>query len=262
MQLLAGQSALITGAGRGIGKAIARRLAADGARVTALARSSPQLDELIREIRNSGGEALAVVADVTDPEAVSAAVARASEAFGPIAILVNNAGIAGPYGPIDAIGPAEWWACQAVNVLGPFQFMHAVIPSMRQHRRGRIINIVSNAGLQPIPHLSGYAVSKNSLTRLTETADLELRGDSVRAFALNPGNITTDMARGTLSSPAAQRWLGNGLAMIRDRTAAASDADLVRCCDVVTALAAGLYDSLGGRYLDINHDLDSLSRGS
>jgi NAD(P)-dependent dehydrogenase (short-subunit alcohol dehydrogenase family) len=149
-----------------------------------------------------------------------------------------------------------------VNVLGPFNFMHAAVPSMRGRNAGRIINIVSNAGLQPVPHLSAYAVSKNTLTRLTETVDLELRSVGVRAFALNPGNITTDMARGTLASPEARRWLGEGLAMIRDRSAADSAADLQRCCDVVSSLAAGQYDVLGGRYLDIRDDLESLARGA
>jgi NAD(P)-dependent dehydrogenase (short-subunit alcohol dehydrogenase family) len=198
---------------------------------------------------------------VTDNQAAISAVAHACKHFGPVSILVNNAGVAGPYGPVDAIDPAQWWASQAVNVLGPLQFMHATIPSMRRHRHGRIINIVSNAGLQPIPHLSAYAVSKNTLTRLTENVDLELRGDSVRAFALNPGKITTDMARGTLSSPEALHWLGEDLAIIRDRTAAQSAADLTRCCDVVAALASGRYDSLAGRYLDIHYDLDALPQG-
>jgi NAD(P)-dependent dehydrogenase (short-subunit alcohol dehydrogenase family) len=262
MGSLTGQSALITGAGRGIGKAIALRLIAEGARVTALARTAYLLDELLAEVHAGGGEALVITADVTDSEAATDAVARATEHFGPVSILVNNAGIPGPYGPVDAVDPAEWWAAQAVNVLGPFLFMNAVIPSMRRRHFGRIINVVSNAGLQPIPHLSAYAVSKNTLTRLTETVDLEVRADSVRAFALNPGNITTDMARGTLASPEAQRWLGDGLAMIRDRTAEASAADLARCCDVVSALAGGKYDALGGRYLDIGDDLDTLARGA
>jgi NAD(P)-dependent dehydrogenase (short-subunit alcohol dehydrogenase family) len=262
MRSLTGQSVVITGAGRGIGKAIALRLAAEGAHITALARTQHLLDELKDEIYARGGEALVIAADVTDSEAATEAVGRATERFGPVSILVNNAGIPGPYGPVDAVDPAEWWAAQAVNVLGPFNFMHAVIPSMRKSSSGRIINIVSNAGLQPVPHLSAYAVSKNTLTRLTETVDLELRGVGVRAFALNPGNITTDMARGTLASPEAKRWLGEGLAMIRDRTPEDSAADLQRCCEVVLALAAGKYDVLAGRYLDIGDELDALSRAS
>jgi NAD(P)-dependent dehydrogenase (short-subunit alcohol dehydrogenase family) len=167
MGFLTGQSVVITGAGRGIGKAIALRLAAEGAHITALARTQSLLDELSNEICARGGEALVIAADVTDGEAAKAAVACATERFGAVSLLVNNAGIPGPYGPVDAVDPAEWWAAQAVNVLGPFNFMNAVVPAMRRSNSGRIINIVSNAGLQPVPHLSAYAVSKNTLTRLT-----------------------------------------------------------------------------------------------
>jgi NAD(P)-dependent dehydrogenase (short-subunit alcohol dehydrogenase family) len=253
VQTLQGQSALVTGAGRGIGRAIALKLAAAGARVTLVARTADDILRVSEDIRRAGGEALAVATDVTDARGVQGAVEAGVGSFGPISILINNAGIPGPYGPVDVIDPSQWWMAQAVNVLGPLLFMNAVIPAMRQRRGGRVINIVSNAGLQPIPHLSAYAVSKSTLTRLTETVDLELRASSVRAFALNPGNIRTDMARGTLASPEAQRWLADGLAIIRDRTSAQSDADLERCCDVVLALACGNHDALSGRYLDI-HD--------
>jgi hypothetical protein len=81
----------------------------------------------------------------------------------------------------------------------------------------------------------------------------------VRAFALNPGTIITDMARGTIASPEAQQWVADGVAMLRNRTIAQSDGDLARCCDVVAALAAGRHDRLGGRYLDIHDDLDVLA---
>jgi NAD(P)-dependent dehydrogenase (short-subunit alcohol dehydrogenase family) len=251
VQSLKGETALVTGAGRGIGRAIALTLAAAGAQVALVARTANDIQQVAQHIRRDGGEALAVAMDVTDPNAVRSVVEETEKAFGALSILVNNAGVPGPYGPIDVVDPSQWWAAQTVNVMGPFLFMNAVIPAMRRLQRGRVINIVSNAGLQPVPHLSAYAVSKSTLTRLTETADLELRASSVRVFALHPGNIRTDMARGTLSSPEAQQWLADGLAVIRDRTPEASDADLARCCDVALALAAGGHDDLGGRYLDI-----------
>jgi NAD(P)-dependent dehydrogenase (short-subunit alcohol dehydrogenase family) len=251
MYNLKDHSALVTGAGRGIGRAIALKLAAAGAKVALVARSADEIERVAEDIRAAGGKALAVATDVADAHGVRSAVEAAVAAFGPVSVLVNNAGIPGPYGPVDVIDPATWWAAQAVNVLGPLLFMNAVIPAMRQRQGGRVINIVSNAGLQPVPHLSAYAVSKSTLTRLTETVDLELRSSSVRAFAVNPGNITTDMARATLASPEAQRWLAEGLAIIGSQTPAQSDADLERCCEVVLALAAGNHDELAGRYLDI-----------
>ncbi len=230
------------------------RLAAAGARVALVARTIEQLDRTVAEIQRAGGEAVAMPGDVTDPGGVGEIVAAVSRS-GPICMLVNNAGVPGTYGPIDQIDPLEWWTAQEVNVFAPVLFMNAVIPGMRARRSGRIVNIVSNAALQPIPCLSAYAVSKNTLVRLTETVDLEIRESGLHAFALHPGNITTDMARGTVASPAAQRWLAQGLPNIRDRKAEDSDADLKRCAAVVAAIAAGFCDDSSGRYLDLWKDV-------
>ncbi|HYK26216.1 MAG TPA: SDR family oxidoreductase, partial [Steroidobacteraceae bacterium] len=132
--------------------------------------------------------------------------------------------------------------------------------AMREQHAGRIINIVSSAGLQPVPHLSAYAVSKNTLVRVSETVDIEERGRGIRVFALHPGTITTDMARSTINSPEAQRWVPEGVAMLRGRTDADSTRDLERCCDVVAWLAAGRFQALGGRYLDLWWDLEAEAR--
>jgi NAD(P)-dependent dehydrogenase (short-subunit alcohol dehydrogenase family) len=258
VSILKDQSAIVTGAGRGIGKAIALRLAADGACVTLTARTLPQLEATAAEIRASGGVATVVAADVRDRDAVGRVVAAARRQ-GPVSILVNNAGVAGPYGPIGDCDALEWWAAQQIHVLGPLLFMSALIPQMRE-TGGRIINIVSRAALEPVPRLSAYGVGKCTATRLTETVDLENREHGVRAFALHPGTILTEMARGTLSSPEAQHWIADGLAFLKDRRAEDSAADLARCCDVVAACAAGRYDALAGRYLDINWDLDAKVR--
>jgi NAD(P)-dependent dehydrogenase (short-subunit alcohol dehydrogenase family) len=258
MQPLIAESALITGAGKGIGRALALAIAAAGARITLVSRTYADVEQLAEEIRASGGSAVAVAADVGDAKGVVHVIKTAESAFGSVSLLVNNAGVPGPYGPLDVTDIAEWWASQTTNLYGPALFMNALIPGMRSRRHGRIINIVSNAGLYPIPHLSAYAVSKNALTRLTEIVHLEIRDDSLAAFALNPGNIRTDMARSTLASPDAQRWVPEGIEMIGNRTAEQSASDLNRCRDVVLALAGGHYDKLGGRYLDIHDDLDSL----
>ncbi|MGH8150324.1 MAG: SDR family NAD(P)-dependent oxidoreductase [Steroidobacteraceae bacterium] len=257
MGSLAGQSAVVTGAGRGIGRAIALRLAAEGARVALVARTTKQLDEAVEEIRRAGGAALAFTADVTKPDVAAAAVEAASAELGPVSILVNNAGIPGPYGPVGVLDPRAWWAAQEVNVLAPLLCMSAALARMRTRRAGRIVNIVSSAGLDPVPHLSAYAVSKSTVIRLTETVDLESRGLGVRAFALHPGTIATDMADATIGSPDAQRWVPEGVTMLKSRTPEDSARDLARCCDVVAALAGGRYDVLGGRYLDLWWDLDA-----
>ena len=257
---LEGRSALVTGAGRGIGRAIAARLAAEGASVTLVARDRARLEAVAQSIRSAGGKAQAVSANVAAAPDVEAAVSAAAARFGPVAILVNNAAIPGPYGPVGTIDPLEWWGAQSVNVLGPVLLMRAVIPAMREHPGGRIINIVSSAALEPVPHLSAYAVSKNTLVRVTEIVNLEERGRGIRAFALHPGTITTDMARSTIGSREAQHWVPEGVAMLRSRSDADSARDLARCCDVVAWLAAGRFEALGGRYLDLWWDLEAEAR--
>jgi NAD(P)-dependent dehydrogenase (short-subunit alcohol dehydrogenase family) len=260
MHSLTGVASVVTGAGRGIGREIACRLAAAGARVALIARTQPDLDAVAATIAAHGGEAIAVAADVTDPISVARALDATRARFGPVRILVNNAGTPGPYGPIGVADPRDWWASQQLHQLAPLLTMNGVIPGMQHAGGGRIINIVSSAGLQAIPHLSAYAVGKCAAIRLTETVDLEQRAHGIRAFALQPGTIITDMARSTMGSADAQRWIPEGIAMLATRSPAESAADLARCTDVVAALATGRYDALAGRYLDIAWDLDARAR--
>jgi NAD(P)-dependent dehydrogenase (short-subunit alcohol dehydrogenase family) len=260
MPILSDSAAVVTGAGRGIGRAIAERLAADGASVTLLARTAAEIEVVADGIVARGGRALALVADVTDRSTVNSTIAAAVRRFGPLSVLVNNAGTPGPYGPIGVADPDEWWSSQKLHQFAPLLSMSAVIPSMQQRGGGRIINIVSSAATIPIAHLSAYAVGKCAALRLTETVDLEQRANGIRAFALQPGTIVTDMARSTMHSAQAARWIPEGVAMLNARTPRESAADLMRCTALVAAIAAGQYDALAGRYLDINWDFDVLAR--
>jgi NAD(P)-dependent dehydrogenase (short-subunit alcohol dehydrogenase family) len=255
---LTNSTALVTGAGRGIGRAIAERLAAEGAPVTLVARTRAEIEAVAAGIVARGGAAHAIAADVTDSQAISNALAAAETRFGPLRLLVNNAGIPGPYGPIGTVDPLDWWNSQRVHVLAPLLTMNAVIPQMGREGGGRIINIVSSAGTVPIRHLSAYAVGKCSLIRLTETVDLEQRAHGIRAFAVHPGTIVTDMAHSTMQSPEAAHWIPEGIAMLRARTSDQSAADLARCTAMVAALASGRYDSIAGRYLDIDTYLETI----
>ncbi|HEY6451556.1 MAG TPA: SDR family oxidoreductase [Steroidobacteraceae bacterium] len=260
MTMLGRSPALVTGAGSGIGRAIAERLAAEGAPITLLARTRADIDAVAAGIIARGGAALACATDVTDRGAIAAALAAASARFGPVRLLVNNAGTPGPFGPIGVADPEEWWAAQKVHQFGPLLVMSGVIPGMQKAGGGRIVNIVSTAGIGPVPHLSAYAVGKCAAIRLTETVDLEQRASGIRAFALHPGTIVTDMARATMGSPEAARWIPEGIAMLQACTPEQSESDLGRCTAVVAAIAAGRYDSLSGRYLESSWDLDTLAR--
>ena len=257
MSILSNDAALVTGAGSGIGRAIAERLAAEGARVALVGRRPSALDEVARNITARGGHALAVRADVTDRCAVEGAVEQVRRRFGCVSLLVNAAGVIRPFGPIGTVDPREWWATQEVHVLGPVLCMHAVLPGMRERRAGRIINVVSLAGLRPTPYLSAYSVGKSTAIRVTTIVDIEERRHGIRAFALQPGIVLTDMAREVMRSADAERWLPKMVDMLRSRSVEESAGDLRRCLDTVAALSSGDHDELGGRYLDATLDLDA-----
>jgi NAD(P)-dependent dehydrogenase (short-subunit alcohol dehydrogenase family) len=259
---LVAEVALVTGAGRGFGRAIAERLAAEGATVALAARSRDQLDEVAVGIEAGGGRALAVACDVTEPASVEAAVAATRAAFGDVTVLVNNAGVAAPYGPIGDVDPESWWRALAVHVRGPMLFMNAVIPAMVERGSGRIINVASLGAYQIDPFLSAYGVGKGAEVRLTEFVAAERKGQGIAAFAIEPGTVFTDMADSTIADPDAQRWLPGAVAFLTALRDSKPDPKpgLERCAELVARLASGDYDALSGRYLDAEDDLDEILR--
>ncbi len=254
--------ALVTGGGRGIGRSLALRLAREGARIVVAARSTAQLDAVVAEIRAAGGTALAAPCDVRDRIAVERTVALASERFGPPSLLINNAGNSGALGPIGVVDPLAWWNTQSVHVLGALLFMSAAIPMMARAGGGRIINVASQAGTFVAPNNSAYCVAKATLIRLTEHVDAEWRGAGIRAFAIQPGTITTQMAHDTLADPAAERWAAPLVALLRTVTPADSERAEALLQQRVAEMAAGRWDALAGRYLDVGWDFAALQRAA
>lgn len=259
---LENQVAVITGASRGLGKQIAHSLAAAGATVALIARSGQQLDELATEIEAAGGHALALPADVTDRAAVEATVAKIEAALGPVSILVNNAGVDRPFGPIGIADPDEWWQTQAIHVRGSLLFMHALIPGMRERGVGRIINMASRAALIVAPAFSSYCVAKSTLLRLTEHVDLEIKDAGLAAFVIHPGTIMTEMGRATLTNPEAQKWAKPLVAELKKMLDTDPTPALKRLGEQVVKLSGGAYDALSGRYLDLELELDVLLQQS
>jgi NAD(P)-dependent dehydrogenase (short-subunit alcohol dehydrogenase family) len=259
--VLQGNVAIVTGGGRGFGQAIAMCLAAEGAAVTVTARTQAQLDATVAAIEAAGGRAQAVAGDVTDRGAVARVAAAAAKKFGPVTLLVNNAGVAGPFGPIGVMDPDEWWASQAIHVRGTFLFMSAVLPDMIRRRSGRIINIASRGGTEVTPMLSAYGVGKATQIRLTQHVAAEGKEHGISAFAIEPGTVFTELAEGTINSPEAQRWLPGmvaALRQIKERDAPA--AGLARCGQICVDLASGRYDALSGSYLTPQDDFADLLR--
>lgn len=187
--LLKRKVAIVTGGGRGIGRAIARKFAAEGAPVVVVARSEDQVLEVVAEIQAAGNEAAAVVADVSREQDCEKIVRSAREAFGAIHILVNNAAILGPVRPAEKVAPKEWDEVMAVNLRGPFLLSRLVLPEMYERGSGAILNIVSIAAKAAFQLNSPYAASKAGLIGLTHTLAAEGARKGVRVNAISPGPV-------------------------------------------------------------------------
>ncbi len=235
------QTALVTGAGRGIGRAIALGLADAGWSVALVGRTRSRLDAVAEECRALGVDAPVAVADLVDPDAVAAAVGEVLGAFAPrggLGLLVNNAGVVEsaelPFAQDD---PADMWRVIEANVRGPLLVTHAVLPGMLARGGGRVVNLNSGAGHRPMQAYTGYAISKGAVARLTRLLDAQYRDAGLRVFDLAPGVVRTDM---TASMPTHD-----------DRTEWTPVEDVV---ELVHAIGAGELDALSGRFMRAGAD--------
>ncbi|GAB3307242.1 SDR family oxidoreductase [Hymenobacter tenuis] len=195
MEALTGKNALITGAGKGIGRAIALALAKEGVNVALLARTESQLREVAQEIEALGVKAVTLVADVADRAAVEAAVNQALSTLGSLDILINNAGI-GTFAKLVDMDPAEWEKIIQVNLMGTYYTTRAVLPQMIARETGDIINIASTAGQRGAATTSAYSASKFAILGLTESLMQEVRKQNIRVSALTPSTVATELAIG------------------------------------------------------------------
>jgi NAD(P)-dependent dehydrogenase (short-subunit alcohol dehydrogenase family) len=190
-----GLSAVITGASRGLGEALARELARRGAKVVLIARAKEDLDRVVREIRLAGGEAHGLPADVGDKRSTYAIAGAAAALVGPIELLIHNASSLGKV-PLDLLLDTDCEDLEqvlAVNLVGPFRLTKAIAGSMALRGRGAIVHISSDAAVSAYPRWGAYGVSKAALDHLARTWAAELAGTGVRVLSVDPGEMRTKM---------------------------------------------------------------------
>jgi NAD(P)-dependent dehydrogenase (short-subunit alcohol dehydrogenase family) len=263
MQRLAGEVAVITGAGRGFGRAIATKLAAEGASVALLARSQQQVEEAAAAIRATGGRAIAVATDVSDPAQVARACSASREVFGPATLLVSNAGVPGPFGPVWEVDADQWWRAEAIHIRAPLLLMRNLMPDMVTRRKGRVIVISAVASRITLPFLSAYSVGKAALNKLVEMAAAEAAPHNVQVFAVEPGFVVTQLGEDTYNDPDARRYMPHMLKYLDEgRRRPDGLADLDRTAQRCVRLAAGDYDALSGRFMELGDPIDEWQRAA
>lgn len=193
MDTLNGAVAIVTGASSGIGEGIAKMLSAEGVKVALVARRQNELQRVAEEIRQEGGAALIAPADLRDEQALSAVVEQTRNTLGPVDILVNSGGDIYT-SPIHEIDMQAWDASLEVNLRAPAVLCAAVLPGMRERKRGYVVNIASEAGVFVYGGMGAYAISKHALRVLTELIQEENQDFGIKAWAICPGFVDTPLA--------------------------------------------------------------------
>ena len=242
---LAGQVAVVTGAGRGIGRAIAQAQAQEGARVALLARTAAEIEGAAKTIAAEGGVARAYAVDIVDLDQVTKTFAAIEGDLGPIGLLTNNAAAFAAIGPIWTVEPGAWWRDVETNIRGTFNCCRAALPAMILRGRGRIINMTGGGTATSFPSGSGYATSKAGLLRFTECVSDNLAGSGVLVFAMDPGLVRTAMTEYQLMSEAGRTHLPD----IPRLFEAGIDVPPTLAARLSVEIGSGRFDRLAGRML-------------
>jgi NAD(P)-dependent dehydrogenase (short-subunit alcohol dehydrogenase family) len=244
---LVDRAAIVTGGSRGLGLEIARAYAQAGAAVLVTVRDGATLERANEELRAAGARVAAVAADVSIAEDCARVVAEAERRFGPVGVLVNNAGVYGPMGAIEDVDWAEWTRAIEINLYGPVLMCRAVLPGMRARGYGKIVNLSGGGATAPLPNISAYAASKAAIVRLTETFAEELRGTGVDVNAIAPGALNTRMLDQVLA--AGPEAVGEDFYAKALKQRDSGGAGLERGADLALFLGSPASDGISGRLL-------------
>ena len=248
---LAGRSAIITGASEGLGRAIAAAFVESGASVFLVARKEGKLREFQQELANSATlpnqRVEAMAGDVSRAECCQAIVERARQVLADISILVNNAGVYGPIGPVEQNDWQEWVQAIEINLFGTVLMCRAVIPIMRAQRYGKIVNLSGGGATSPLPRFSSYAAAKAAVVRLTETLAQELADAHIDINAIAPGSLNTRLLSQVLEAGPAR--VGKDMYEKSLKQQANGGASLEKGADLAVFLASPASDGISGRLI-------------
>ncbi len=243
--------AVVTGAGRGVGRATALALAAARHPVGLISRTTAELDVTRDEIVSRGGTAVVAAADVRDAAALDAAFGEIETAFGAVGLLVTMAGTAQAIGPSWKVDDIAWWTDVETNLRGTFLACRRALPAMIEAGDGRIVTVSTYALDRPTPYLSGYVAAKAGVASFAASLSAEVGPHGVKVFLMTPGTVRTDMFEHLATSAEGRRWLPE--LATRGETLAPEDG-----ARLVVRLASGEADALAGRFVHALDDLDNL----
>ncbi len=249
---------LITGGAKGLGRAFAEELGRSGAVVVITGRDQTALLAARDELRAANIVADAVVADATDKAAASAVVEHVEGTFGSLDVLVNNAGLAGPVGPTWELDEGEWWEAMEVNLRGTMVMSSAALMYMVRRQNGRIINIVSHAGVYRWPYATAYSVSKAAVIKLTENLAAETRRLGVTVLSYHPGlvDIGITLAGAEKAAASGNPWEQRIASWIEGERAAGRLTPVAQATAVLRRLTEGAADHRSGEYITFEDELE------
>jgi len=251
MNQLNDQVAIVTGGGRGFGQAIAKALAANGCAVTVTSRTASQVAETAAAIGAEGGRALGLQADVNSQADWERVVRETESKLGPVTLLVANAALSDPAGPVYEADPDVWQKTLDTNVMGSMRGARAVLPGMVARGKGRMIIISTSSALAATPYTSPYRVSKAALLRLAEILALEVKDHGISVFSIHPGVINSTILDSAARTDEGRRWVPHFAAMVESGRAFTGTDQCAECC---VFLASGAADGLSGRYVSATED--------
>ena len=246
------RAALVTGAGRGIGEAVALALAREGASLTIASRTASELEQVAARIRRRGGVVHAVPADVSSQQDVNGLIEATLGAYGRVDILVNAAGVYGPIAPLWDIDVGEWIRAAQINLFGTLFCCRAVLPHMILNRRGKIINFSGGGATAPLPCFSAYGVSKAGVVRLTEVLAEEVKEFNIQVNAVAPGAVDTRLQDQVLAAGDRAGAAGSRIRKLRETGEGGVPRELA--AELVVFLASDDSDGLTGKLIAAQHD--------